>query len=612
MKQKKTTGFVVFDIETLPDKKHHNGLLGDCCYISFCDSQGVQGFPLSDLTDFFLSTLLTEQYADHIIYAHNGFRFDYKRLSLLRLAQAGFTGQIIKDKAHNYKSIELTKDGLTWWLQDTAVKFPSSLKDLLKTFAPHLPKGDVNFKTETFETTNQRHIDYALRDSEGLYFAIERIDALMQDYFSISFHDRPTAPGLAIMAFKAFCKTNKEKYPSISRELSEIFRDSYYGGQTLALDCNWHDDVIALDIHSSYGSTMLNERMPIGHCISFHPSAQHDLEDSVLYDAHVYVPDGVFPSLKSKSPVNGKIKKGNIAGHISGKWWGKELRLACRFGSKIEKISEAWRWGESTDILQRFISKLKGLREVKHSTQDAAGKLFQNSLYGRFAQGEIEEDTFLGMDAPEGAIPMYDPEHDEMIEFIWSMPHDASKDRLAPIHWGSWITANARCTLNNGILINTEAVLYCDTDSIFIERKDLPAFTHLIGPDYGQWGLESDKSGRFKAYGPKAYFSGGKRKNKGIPRTRFDEMREAKKAQLICDNLPHDDLILDNYIATLNTVTYIQFKGLHLVQHGAALGDNQDRRTAIPENVSVGKFDSAGKWYPENADSCVLPSRVTR
>jgi hypothetical protein len=143
--------------------------------------------------------------------------------------------------------------------------------------------------------------------------------------------------------------------------------------------------------------------------------------------------------------------------------------------------------------------------------------------------------------------------------------------------------------------------LYCDTDSIFIERENLPIFEHLLGPEYGQWGLEDDKSGRFKAYGPKAYFSGGKRKNKGIPRTRFDEMREAKKMQLINDGLAHDDLILDNYIATLQTVTYIQFKGMHHVQRGAAFGDSQDRRTARPENTSVGQFDISGKWHPENA-----------
>jgi hypothetical protein len=601
MKQKTSKGFVVFDIETLPDKKHNNALLGDCCYISYCDRDGVRGFPSTDLTAFFLNTLLTEQYASHIIYAHNGFRFDYKRLSLRRLAEAGFTGKIIKDKAHNYKSIELEKDGLTWWLQDTAVKFPASLKDLLKTFAPHLPKGDLNFNVETFDVNNSRHTDYAKRDSEGLYFAVERIDALFQDYFGISFHDRPTAPGLSLMAFKAFCKAEKVKYPTVTPATEPEIRDSYYGGQTLALDCNWHDDVIAIDLHSSYGAAMLNTPMPYGNCITYRPFHQGVIVDEVLYAANVYVPPGVFPSLKSTALIDGKRKKGNIAGYISGKWWGKELNLAKKFGAKIEQITQAWEWTETSDILQRFIFKLKKLRDEKGTPQDKIGKLLQNSLYGRFAQGEIEEDTILTLAPPDSASATYDPESDSIVPFIWTIPHDNSRDRLAPIQWGSWITCLGRCALNEAILIKPEAVLYCDTDSVFMSRADFPAFEHLLGPDYGQWGLEEDKSGRFKAYGPKAYFTAGKRINKGIPRNRFQQMRDAKAEQLKKEGVEFTDLYLDNYIATINTVTYVQFKGLHHVQQGATFGDSQDRRTACPEKISVGLFDIDGRWHPENA-----------
>jgi hypothetical protein len=134
-----------------------------------------------------------------------------------------------------------------------------------------------------------------------------------------------------------------------------------------------------------------------------------------------------------------------------------------------------------------------------------------------------------------------------------------------------------------------------------MSRADFPAFEHLLGPDYGQWGLEEDKSGRFKAYGPKAYFTAGKRINKGIPRNRFQQMRDAKAEQLKKEGVEFTDLYLDNYIATINTVTYVQFKGLHHVQQGATFGDSQDRRTACPEKISVGLFDIDGRWHPENA-----------
>ena len=599
MRLEKARGFLVFDIETLPDKQYKNALLGDICYVSVCDMSGAWGEPCQDLTQFFIDKILTARNDRKIIYAHNGFRFDYKRLSLKRLSEEGYNGKIIKDKAHNYKSIEVEKDGLKFWLQDTAVKFPSSLKKLLKTFAPHLPKGDLDLSKTIFDVSNPAHRQYAIRDSEGLYFAIEKIDRMMQDLFGISFHDRPTAPGLALHAFKTFCKANKIKYPSISKEQAALFRESYFGGQTLALDCNWHEDIIALDIHSSYGAAMLNNPMPYGSPIHFKCGPGHVLADDVLYKARVYVSRETFPSLKAYAKVDGKTKKGNIAGAISGMWWGRELRLARAFGAVIQALEEGWRWSETTDILQRFIAKIVGLREEKGSALDALGKLFQNSLYGRFSQGDIEEDTFFGYSRPDGGAIHYNPETDALEDYIYSLPHDSEKDRPAPIHWGSSITMLGRVNLNSAILCKPEAVHYCDTDSIFIDRADLPHFSHLLGDDYGQWGIESDKAGRFKAYGPKAYIVDGKRKNKGIPQNRFEEIRDKMKK----DNPRWSDIDLNNYVSTMGVVSYVQFRGIHHVQHGASLGSMQDRKTAIPENVSCGRFDAAGRWHPDVA-SC--------
>ncbi len=588
--------FIVFDIETLPDMKYKTALLGNICYVTWADERGVHGRDCSDLTDFFINELLTEKYDNHIIYAHNGFRFDYKRLNIKTLACSGFTGKIIKDKAHNYKAIELNKDGLSWFLQDTVIKFPSKLDSLLETFAPHLPKGELNFEKETFNSENIQHVEYAVRDSEGLYFAIERIDALFMDLFDISFHDRPTAPGLALMAFKKFCRKNKVNYPSIGSNDS-IFRESYYGGQTLALDSNWHDDVMALDIHSSYGAAMLNNSMPYGNCVSFHPGEGHILRNNVLYDVDLFIPPETLPSLKSVAIIDGKKRKGNNCGYIRGKYWGIELKLAEKFGTKILDISEAWSFVEETDILQKFISHLKDLRTIKNSPHDKLGKLLQNSLYGRFAQGLIEEDTIIGFEPPENGIAEYDPGRDELMDYIWTVPRDTTKDKAAPIHWGSYITALARVNLNTAILCSPSSVLYCDTDSIFIERKNFDHFAHLIGPDYGQWGIEADKVGRFRAYAPKAYMIDGKRINKGIPKNRFEELKRQKKQ----DDPTISELQLSEYIATICTVEYLQHRGIHHVQKGAGLGDNQERKTAIPENISIGAFDEAGKWHPEYA-----------
>ena len=103
MRIEKARGFLVFDIETLPDKQYKNSLLGDICYVSVCDAQGAWGEPCQDLTQFFIDKIFTPNNDRKIIYAHNGFRFDYKRLSLKRLAEDGYNGKIIKAKINSTK-----------------------------------------------------------------------------------------------------------------------------------------------------------------------------------------------------------------------------------------------------------------------------------------------------------------------------------------------------------------------------------------------------------------------------------------------------------------------------------------------------------------------------
>lgn len=69
------------------------------------------------------------------------------------------------------------------------------------------------------------------------------------------------------------------------------------------------------------------------------------------------------------------------------------------------------------------------------------------------------------------------------------------------------------------------------------------------------------------------------------------------------DNPHWSDIDLNNYVSTMGVVSYVQFRGIHHVQHGASLGSMQDRKTATPENVSCGRFDAAGRWHPDVA-SC--------
>ena len=594
----KVKGYITFDIETLPDKKTGSALLGEPCYITKCDENGVTGFEESDLTGWMLHHIFKPDHHGKIIYAHNGFRFDYKHLSLSRLADLGFYGEIIADKNNNYKAIDVhSPDGaFIWHLQDSFIKFNLPLKKLLITFAPHLPKGDINFDKENFDVNNPEHIAYALRDSEGLYYAIEKIDDLFKSRFDISFHDRPTAPSLSLHAFKHFCKHRKVQYPHAPKFSQDEYRAAYFGGQTLALDCNQHDDVMVIDIHSSYGATMLQNPMPFGEIDSFATpegsAAQY--EDADLVEASVYVSRETFPALKSVVVKDGKPHKGNNAGHLDGYWYGCELRQAVAMGTVITDIRRIWRYAETTDILQRFISILKKMRQADGKTKgplDAVGKLLQNSLYGKFAQEKADSALVFGGEMGPDDESEFDYQTQTFSDTVRRVPKE-SRGLPAPIQWGAYITALSRCRLNAAIALAPEKILYCDTDSVFIKRCDFPIFEHLIGPEYGQWGIEDDKRGTFRGIAPKAYMIGTKRVNKGIPKKEFERMEKLIKKE----NPEFNDLQIQNELAKILTVNFVQMRGIGQVQNGKDRGGIGKRATAKSEKVSVGSFDQAGKW----------------
>ncbi len=601
-KVKKSVNFITFDIETLPDKNYKNALYGDTCYISYCDKNGAYGIASNDLTQFFIDRILIPENDKSIIYAHNGFGFDYKRLDIRRLAEYGYTGKIVRDKNNNYKAIDLELGGDKWRLQDSLVKFPfTTLKKLLATFAPEYSKLTLDFEHENFDSNNIDHVRYAIRDAEGLYKAIEKIDSLFQHHFNISFHASCTAPGLSFKAFETFCKENETDIPQPSQEHIEIFRESYFGGQTLAFDCNWHDEVMALDIHSSYGAAMLNNPMPSGmsRTVSFRKSPT-DLVPESLYYAEVFCPPEIKPILKSAIKKKDKIMRGNFAGHFSGWWYGLELNLAKKYGMFIE-VQKKVEFSESTSILQRFIEKILPLREVKKSAEDTLGKLLQNSLYGKFASESMDEDLIITTNPPEGAKSVIDwsaeeidGEIDDTLDYLWEV-ENARNSKEKPIHWGAYITALARHKLNSAILLKPDAVLYCDTDSIFIESQYLPFFESLIGEEYGEWGIESDKRGRFRAFGAKAYQIGTEKKNKGIPRREFERVVRSLKAE----NPDITQTEISNKLAALSSMIYNQFNGINKVVKGGDYGKPTKRKCASPQKITIGAFDADGVWRPE-------------
>jgi len=516
--------YVTVDIETR-DKNGVSDLLGDTVYITWCIDGHGYGLVSDDLTGWLLHEFLTPEHDGEILYAHNGFRFDFKRIDWERLAECHFSAQFSTGGDMSIKGVTLTLGGRTWFMRDTVLLLPMSLEKVTKTFAPDQQKikRQKTFEDHSFHEHDPDDQAYAIQDAVGLWHAIAKVDALMRETFGVSIHDGITAPSLAFRAFRQGFEA-EEQYPGINFELEHAARESYHGGQTLALDVREHTDVISIDCNSMYPYCMIQYPLPTGK-VKFVQGCplSHDPEKTLCL-ALVHIPQGVFPFLKTQ---DGSRRTGNFRGVLLGWYWKFELDYQEYLGASVE-ILESYLWSDTTDVAARFSRVCHDLRMSDyHGPIGATAKLLNNSLYGKFAQQSPDYQLVLSLERPEDARHVMDFETQDITPYLWYVPAEDNHSAKMT-HWASHITAHARLELTRAMeKVGFEHVVYCDTDSIFLERQFLPRVQSLLGTEYGQFKVEKEMSS-FQAVAPKAYkgeLTNGSRmvRNKGIPQKELEK-----------------------------------------------------------------------------------------
>lgn len=525
-------GFLTVDIETGIDTKYKSPLLGETIYISWCVDGKGYGQKWNDLTMWMVNHFLIQEYAGFILYAHNAFGFDMKRIDFQLLIEYGFTCEFLTGRDNSIKSVTVWDGETKWIIRDSYLLIPQKLSVVTKTFAPEFEKikREKTFDEKAFDPDDKEDQEYAIQDSVGLWYAIERVDNILRDRFGVSIHEGATLPGLAFRAFRLLFKPGDrkagitgERYPGISFGCAYASRYSYHGGQTLAFQTKPFRDVVSLDANSMYSHVMLNFPLPTGKVQRYAKLPNSPVPDRTLCLAIVSIPTGVFPVLKTKAK-SGKV--GNYNGTVAGWYWLFELEKQKELGAEFTVI-ESYAWEESTTCAGRFVALCRDLRmQDYHGALGMIAKLLANALYGKFAQQVGDWNLQLSKEHPgDEALPVYDPVRRMEVPGLWQVKSRPcfSADMT---HWASFITAKARMILTEAIQkVGFENIIYCDTDSIFFERKHIERVRDIMGKEYGKFKIEKGKENKgipFQAVAPKAYFfvewnNRIKIKNKGIP-----------------------------------------------------------------------------------------------
>jgi DNA polymerase elongation subunit (family B) len=480
----------------------------------------IKGYQLDTVNDFW--ELLDKVKYDKkklYIFAHN-MAYDYTILKLdtyLSKRHLEITMRVID-------SVFIIKADNVVFLSSTNF-YKQSLKELGKIF--NIEKLELpNFEN----CTDEELMTYCIRDVNVLFKIIEKHINFILDNDLGCF--KPTIAGQAITAYKHRFMPTKLLVHNYE-EILKMEKDSYRGGRCEAFKLGDFKDVYYLDINSMYPYVMRNNDYPtrlVSSKIITNPTL-NDLNDAlndnkfVLADCNLTLNNPIIGVKQDKLlfPI-GKIRQTITSPEI------EYLISNPRFG-KIENINKMVTYHKSnifTNYVDYFYYNVR--MKATNNADRTLAKLLLNSLYGKFGQHKASITTIVTDDdvikmcnaimSAGNTFEFLSNKNEKYIKLGDEIYHITQKDDAIardsiPII-ASTVTSYARIMLYSIIdKAGSDNVLYCDTDSVFVNIKGYDNLSNIIS-DTELGKLKIEDSGTCKIFGVKDYVFNQKVKLKGI------------------------------------------------------------------------------------------------
>ncbi len=396
----------------------------------------------------------------HIIYAHNGGKFDFHYM-------LDFLQNPLKIISNRIASVKM---GIHT-LRDSYCILPIPLRVYCK--------DEIDYKkleADVRETHKDEIIAYLKTDCVKLHELVMK--------FIFRFGVKLTIGGTAIAKlqelhpFKKTFETHDNHY-----------RPFYFGGRVEALKTGiLKGDWKVYDVNSMYPHVMRDYQHPTGLRYRVGYGRNIDVKgriagfaDAQFYFARIRATQrGAFPTRERDKPLNFDVKRGEffVTSH--------ELKaaIACGRVSDIQVLAvyvpeKTISFGEYVDtyVAEKIASKKSG---------DKAGEIFAklllNSAYGKFGSNPREYKDYVIGDCPNDDYELYSAGVNR--PSIWRK----ATERLSfyDVATAASITGAARSVLMRALSVAKNPV-YCDTDSIICEGLDL----ELDESKLGAWKLEA-------------------------------------------------------------------------------------------------------------------------
>ena len=452
-----------------------------------------------------------------LITAHN-IGFDIRITALMKyLTRSGWDRKSFILDNNNFMAT-FHKDKTSIFLMDNMQLFNVSLASLGESVGKK--KLKVNFDT----VDNTTLLTYCKRDVEVMQLAWSKWADFIQSYDLGNF--KSTIGSQAFTAFRHRFMY-KDIYIHTKEPVIELERRSYHGGRVECFYIGKYDKtkVYNLDVNSMYPYIMQQVKLPHKFLYYHHNIGLKDFMR--LHNTSSYICEATIEINKPLLPCYNDKRLCFPIGTVSGVWTKPELEQAMQDGNllsvtKCSVYAKDILFKEYVDFFYAQRQKFKKEGNIQFAY---FSKILMNSLYGKFGQRITEYDIVgKNSDLPDQGGTTFDISKGRNVKFriidgIIEQESGTIEGQDSFIAIASFITGAARAYLLRLIKIaGWDNVLYCDTDSLFVNQIGRSRLTEWIDTNrLGKLKVEA-VSNSITILGNKRYVFGGKIANKGIRR----------------------------------------------------------------------------------------------
>lgn len=397
-----------------------------------------------------------------------------------------YDNTVILDVGHDIKKITVVFRNKKFIFRDTFSLFTASLDRVMRDYTD-VVKGETPLFSHIEDVVIDDEIrDYVDNDVYGL--AVALVKRLKTGKNKI------TTAGDAFATLKDFVNGDKKDlfsrfFPFLSFEEDKEMRQAYRGGYTYLNPLyseKTMNDLTVIDINSMYPAQMYNKPLPYGE-----PKRIEDGEVKTDFFYNLGIQIFSFESAQVKDNCAPFLCESNAlmgANDYPVDWFPSSDKERFTFALTLQEyelfkstyyyddlqLHGGWIFQSKTGVFKSYIDHFWKMKNDSHPVIKALGKLFLNSPYGKFAEGQIKNRWIIQYENKM----TFKKDGEEIVECGY-----------LPV--GIFITSYARVFLLESInKIGMENFVYCDTDSIHF-KGDIPDNLEMDDYEMGKWKVEN-------------------------------------------------------------------------------------------------------------------------